>query len=181
MLGDTARQPEAVYLPHNEPYLGRAALLQLDLEIPRALQENLTIAKRTFEINKSPLQAAACEIIPQAISVALSVRELLRQGYVFSAVILLRPMVERLALIIYLCDTPAAVSSWHSGWVRKTQPSFDLLIEHLDKANKRTSTEVERKQFSALLHKVVHPDPAAAMWNMTERGGASSLRLGQTH
>lgn len=179
MLSGTARQPEAVYLPHNEPYLGRVALLQLDLEIPRALQENLAIAKRTFEIDKSPLQDAACELIPQAISIALSVRELLRQGYVFSAVILLRPMLERLALIIFLCDTPSAVSSWHAGWIRKDQPSFDVLMEHLDRANKRTSTEAERRQFSSLLHKVVHPDPAAAIWNMTERDGRPAFASGK--
>ncbi|WP_061541262.1 DUF5677 domain-containing protein [Collimonas fungivorans] len=179
MLEDRARQPEAVYLPHNEPYLGRVALLQLDLEIPRALQKNLAIAKHTFEINKSPLQTAACELIPQAISIALSIRELLRQGYVFSAVILLRSMLERLALIIYLCDTPSAVDSWHAGWERKTQPSFKVLMQHLDKANKYTFTEVERQKFSDRLHKVVHPDPAAAIWNTTERGGRPAFASGK--
>jgi len=173
------RSPDAVYLPHNEPYLGRVALLQLDREIPRALQENLAVAKHTFEITKTPLQAAACELIPQTISIALSVRELLRQGYVFSAVILLRPMLERLALMVFLRDHPDKVASWHKGWDRKAQPSFNVLMDHLVKSNDRASTEAERQQFSALLHKVVHPDPAAAIWNLTEREGAPAFASGK--
>ena len=171
--------PKAVYLPHNEPYLGRTALLQLDQEIPRALQKNLAVARHTFEINKSPLQTAACELIPQAISIALSVRELLRQGYVFSAMILLRPMLERLSLMVFLCDNPDTVASWQKGWERKDQPSFNVLMDHLVKSNKGVSTEAERRQFSALLHKVVHPDPAAAMWNMTEREGRPAFASGK--
>jgi Family of unknown function (DUF5677) len=170
---------EAVYLPHNEPYLGRHPLLQLDLEIPRAMKENITIAKHTFIINKTPLQMAACELIPQTISIALSIRELLRQGYVFSAVILLRPMLERLALLVYLRDHPDTVDSWHAGWERKNQPSFDVLIEYLVKSNDQSSTDAERQQFSKMLHKVVHPDPAAAIWNMTEKKGAPAFASGK--
>jgi hypothetical protein len=120
-----------------------------------------------------------CELVPQTISIALSVRELIRQAYLFSAVILLRPMLERLALVVYLCDTPAAVSSWHSGWARKTQPSFDVLINHLVVSNTSPTTEVQRKQFAALLHKVVHPDPAAAMWNMIDREGKAGHASGK--
>lgn len=171
--------PEAVYLPHNEPYLGLQALLKLDLEIPRALKENTNVARHTFEIDKSPLQAAACELIPQTISIALSIRELLRQGYVFSAVILLRPMLERLALLIYLRDYPGAVDAWHSGWSRKEQPSFKALMDHLIKSNDKSATDAESIEFSALLHKVVHPDPAAALWNMTERDGKPAFASGK--
>jgi hypothetical protein len=171
--------PEAVYLPHNEPYLGRAALLLLDKELPSALRENLAVAKHTFEIDKSPLQTAACELIPQSISIALSVRELLRQGYLFSAVILLRPMLERLALIVFLRDNPDAVVAWHKGWERRSQPSFTTLMDNLVKVNAGVSTNADRKQFSAMLHKVVHPDPAAAVWNMTEQDGRPAFASGK--
>ena len=171
--------PPSVYLPHNEPYLGLQALLKLDLEIPRALRVNTNIAKHTFEIDKTPLQATACELIPQTISIALSIREMLRQGYVFSAVILLRPMLERLALLVYLRDNPEAVTAWHSGWSRKEQPSFNTLIDHLVKSNEKSTSEAERKEFAALLHKVVHPDPAAALWNMTEREGKPAFASGK--
>jgi len=174
------RQPESVYLPHNEPYLGRPALLALDQAIPGAMQQNLAIARQTFEVvARSPLQDAVCELVPQTISIALSVRELIRQAYLFSAVILLRPMLERLALVVYLRDTPASVASWHSGWERKAQPSFETLINHLVASNAKTTSEVQRKQFAALLHKVVHPDPAAAIWNMTDRDGKPAHASGK--
>lgn len=173
------RHPESVYLPHNEPYLGRAPLLHLDQEIPRALQKNLAIAKYTFTINHSPLQAAAAELVPQGISVALSIRELLRQGYLFSAVILLRPLLERLALVVYLRDNPVGVASWNAGWARKAQPTFDVLMEHLTRSNDRIASEAERKAFFGMLHKVVHPDPAAAMWNMIQSQGRPAFASGK--
>jgi hypothetical protein len=152
-----ANRIEAVYLPHNEPYLGLPALLAFDQAIPGAMQQNSEIARHTFEIAKSPAQDAVCELAPQVISIALSIRELLRQAYLFSAVILLRPMLERLALVVYLRDTPEAVAAWHNGWDRKAQPSFDTLVHHLVSANLGSTTEEQRKQFASLLHKAVHP------------------------
>jgi hypothetical protein len=32
---------------------------------------------------------------PQGISLALSIRELIRQGYLFAALVLVRPLIER--------------------------------------------------------------------------------------
>jgi hypothetical protein len=72
---------ESVYLPHNEPYLGQPHLLAFDKAIPDAMRANLEVARRTFVKPLSPLQVAATEIIPQGISVALSIRELIRQAY----------------------------------------------------------------------------------------------------
>ena len=174
-----ANRVEAVYLPHNEPYLGRPALLAFDQAIPGAMQQNTAIARHTFEIAKSPAQDAVCELVPQVISIALSIRELLRQAYLFSAVVLLRPMLERLALVVYLRDTPAAVAAWHAGWDRKAQPSFDKLMDHLVSANLGSTTEEQRKQFASLLHKAVHPDPMAAIWNRTSRDGRPAHASGK--
>jgi hypothetical protein len=168
-------QPLPVYLPHNEPYLGRVALLALDKAIPGALEENLVIAQRSFDTSMTPLQDIVAEIVPQIISLSLSVRELIRQAYLYSAVVLLRSIVERLALVVYLCDTPSAVASWKSGWDRKAQPTFETLTEHL----LASTTVAQRKQFAALLHKVVHPDPAGAIWNMTSRDGKPAHASGK--
>jgi hypothetical protein len=175
------RKPEAVYLPHNEPYLGRQALLTLDLAIPDAMRQNLAIARHTFEIAKSPLQEAVCELIPQTISIALSVRELIRQGYLFSAFILLRPMLERLALVVYLRDNPASVIDWHAGWKRKTQPSLNDLFDHLAVSNAGVGAidATKQKEFASILHKVVHPDPASAMRNATTRDGIPAHASGK--
>ncbi len=74
-----------VYLPHGEPYLGQPHLLAFDRAIPDAMRTNMEIARRTFVKPLLPLQIAATEIIPQGISIALSIHELIRQGYLYSA------------------------------------------------------------------------------------------------
>lgn len=169
---------EAVYLPHNEPYLGRERLLEFDKAIPMAMQRNTAVAARTFETKMSSLQAAVAEIVPQGISVALSIRELIRQGYLFSATILLRPLLERTALVFYLIDTPVSVDAWHNGWPRKDQPSLPKLLEHLLVRNGK-SENFGSEEVAKILHKVVHSDPMAAHWNMTEREGRAAYSSGK--
>jgi hypothetical protein len=97
-----------VYLPHDEPYLGQPHLLAFDKAIPDAMRTNIEVARRTFIKPLSPLQVAATEIIPQGTSIALSIRELIRQAYLYSAAILIRPLIERAGTIYYLRAHPAA-------------------------------------------------------------------------
>src|SRR5437588_243316 len=117
----------SVYLPHNEPYLGRKSLLAFDLAIPRAMQVHAVIGPKTFSGKLSPLQRCATEIIPQGVSIALSIRELIRQAYLFSAAILMRPLVERTGLMQHLITYPEAVEAWYAGWPRTAQPAFATL------------------------------------------------------
>jgi hypothetical protein len=170
---------EAVYLPHNEPYLGREKLLEFDIAIPSAMQKSMAIAARTFEIKMSPQQEAISEIVPQGISIALSIRELIRQGYLFSAAILLRPLIERTALVFYLIDTPEAVVAWHNGWPRGDQPSLPKLIKHLSAREGHLGYPGE-KELATMLHKVVHSDPMAAQWNITSKHGRVAYASGKT-
>jgi hypothetical protein len=60
----------------------------------------------------SPLQEAAAELVPSASSIALSIRELVRQGYLLSAAMLRRPLFERVATLSYLIEHPDAVKLW---------------------------------------------------------------------
>src|SRR4030042_2763287 len=93
-----------VFTPDNEPYLGLKSVLWFDRIIIWALAGNKLIAEYTHKHSKrlSPLQRAACQIIPQGINIALAIRELIRQGYLFPAVFLMRPLIERAAVISYL-------------------------------------------------------------------------------
>lgn len=47
----------------------------------------------------SRLQRAASQLVPGACSIALSIRELVRQAYLYSAMILLRPLVGRVGAL----------------------------------------------------------------------------------
>jgi hypothetical protein len=165
----TSGDIQPVYLPGNEPYLGSKSLLAFDLAIPRAMQVHSAIGPMTFSAPLTPLQRCATEIIPQGISVALSIRELIRQAYLFSAAILMRPLVERTGLMQYLVTYPHAVEAWHAGWPRKAQPAFDVLFAL---AMPDASAE-HREQITSLMHKLVHTDPKSALFNMFRRDDGS--------
>ena len=156
---------KAIYTPSDEPYLGNGHLLSFDKAIPPALAINLAVARRTFGLAMSPLQEAASEIIPQGVSIALSVRELVRQAYLYSAGILVRPLVERTATIYWLRDHPASVEAWSRGWSRKDQPTLEQLLSHQFPGHNNDHLAAFRK----MLHKLMHADPAGAMFNMLKR------------
>jgi hypothetical protein len=156
---------EPVYLPHNEPYLGQPYLLAFDKAIPDAMRANLEIARRTFVKPLSALQIAATEIIPQGISIALSIRELIRQAYLYSAAILIRPLIERAGTIYYLQAHPDALEAWRNGWPRRSQPSFDDLLTAMHPGAPSDTQEA----FRTMLHKLVHSDPAGSVYNMFDR------------
>lgn len=77
-----------IFTPDNEPYLGRKTLHVFDKTIVACLKANSKIASKTHVADKSRLQLAACQIIPSGISLALSTRELVRQGYLYGALVL---------------------------------------------------------------------------------------------
>ena len=65
-----------VFLPHNEPYLGHPTLLEFDQAIPPAMKINVRLAQGTFDRQLSPVEQAAAQLFPQAVSIALSIREM---------------------------------------------------------------------------------------------------------
>lgn len=154
-----------VYLPHNEPYLGDERLLAFDKAIPLAMSVNSIIAARTFSRSLSPIQIAATEIVPQGISIALSIRELTRQAYLYSAGILVRPLIDRVGTICWLRDKPESVITWRNGWPRKNQPSIEQLLSHMHPEN----NDDFHQRFSRMLHKHVHSDPEGSAYNLFER------------
>lgn len=166
-MSDGDLQP--VYLPHNEPYLGNKSLLAFDRAIPRAMQVHAAIGPATFSGELSSLQLCATEIIPQGISIALSIRELIRQAYLFSAAILMRPLVERTGLMQHLVTYPSAVEAWHAGWKRKDQPAFDALFVLV----MPDASMEHREEVTSLMHKLVHTDPKSALFNMFRRPDGS--------
>jgi hypothetical protein len=166
--GEMPGEIQPVYLPHNEPYLGDTELLAFDKMIPMAMSVNTVIAARTFDRHLSPLQIAATEIIPQGVSIALSIRELIRQAYLYSAAILVRPLIDRAGTISWLRDKPESVTAWQNGWPRRDQPSIEELISHMHP----NADNGFKKEFSRMLHKHVHSDPEGSAYNMFERDGA---------
>jgi hypothetical protein len=155
-------RPPAVFTPGNEPYLGSQALMRFDLTIVEAMKVNQAVARASHERQLTPLQLAACEIIPQAISISLSIRELIRQGYLLSGMILIRPLIERTAIISYLVQNPAAVDLWKRGWPHGKRPSLAKMLDSM--GWDRVGDSMGRKICDTFNH-LVHGDPLASEWN----------------
>lgn len=164
-------QPPSVYLPHNEPYLGRESLYVFDRLISLRLDEHSKIAPLTRGATLTDLQRATIVIVPQAVSVALAIRELIRQAYLFPALVLLRPLIERAAIVAWLRAHPGAVASWHAGW--RSRPSLPQMLTTLlewDRIGGQDPSQV--KSFSKLLHQIVHGDPSITQLNIEHEPGS---------
>ena len=162
---------EAVYLPSNEPYLGRESVFHCDQVILSCLEANTDIAfyTHTYRDNLSDFQRAASQIIPQGINLALTIRELIRQGYLFGALVLMRPLIERVAIISYLHKYPNKVKIWHEGWQFNNRPSLSKMLETMsDKIDINVA-----KQICETFGHIVHGDPIGSQWNLVklQKGG----------
>jgi len=153
-----------VFTPDNEPYLGRKALLTFDQEIPFSLWVNSHIAAytRSHRDKLTDLQRAVCQIVPQGINLALSIRELIRQAYLFAALVLVRPLIERAAIISYICDNPDAIEKWKAGWRFRERPSLNSMLRSM--APQGVDVDVARDICEHYGH-IVHGDPVSADWN----------------
>ena len=152
------------HTPEDEPYLGLESLFHFDNVIISCLEANAKIAPYTHTFNsKSDLQIAMSQIIPQAISIALSIRELVRQGYLYGAFVLIRPLAERSVIALFLSENYKyknryAVDIWKNGWKYNERPSLQNMI---DVISKNTFPGVTK-----LWNSLTHGDPDSSIWNM---------------
>jgi hypothetical protein len=151
-----------VFTLDDEPYLGRESVFHFDQVILSCLEANAEIAAYTHKNELNDLQKAACQIIPQSINLALSIRELVRQGYLFAAAVLMRPLIERAAIISYLHKQPQDVSLWQRGWRHKERPSLAKMLATMNE-------EVDTKQAQEIcntFNSLTHGDPMGSAFNL---------------
>ena len=153
-----------VFTPDTEPYPGRQALLMFDLEIPFSLWVSSHIAAytRTHSESMTDLQRAACQIVPQGINLALSIRELIRQAYLFAALVLVRPLIERAAIISYISDHPDAIEKWKGGWRFRDRPPLSTMLHSMAGGGVEFETA---KDICEHYGHIIHGDPVSAEWN----------------
>lgn len=153
-----------VFTPSNEPYLGRRLLRLFDETIIACLDSNERVARYTYAHELSDLQKAACQLIPHGINLALGIRELVRQGYLYAAVVLLRSLVERAGIISYLQKQPEAVDLWKDGWKHGRRPSLTQMLEEMGSDAK----DGQAQQVAQLLHHITHGDPIGSTYNLID-------------
>ena len=157
------KQRDTVFSPENEPYLGIKSIEWFDRIIIWTLEGNEAVATwtRNHEGSLTRLQHAACQIIPQGISIALSIREMIRQAYLFSALILIRSLMERAAIISYLDLNPDTLSLWEDGWRRGERPDLAQMLSSMSDRSQQEAQLV----CSAHNH-IVHGDPIGSYQNI---------------
>jgi hypothetical protein len=159
--------PSAVFTPDNEPYLGRPSVFHFDQIVQALMEQQHRIARITSQQSLSALQIAASEIAPGAASIGLAIRELVRQGYLFAALVLLRPLVERVGTLAYLVEHPGALGSWQSGWPYRDRPSFAELLSAMRGSSGEDALD-EAKLVAGRYHALVHGGPDASIETLVQ-------------
>jgi hypothetical protein len=88
---------------------------------------------------------------------------------------LLRPLIERVATISYLVETPGALELWEQGWPYSRRPKLpDLLVSmkigQLPLARSDPAF-AEARTISSYYNALVHGDPLSAQENIVTQEG----------
>jgi hypothetical protein len=158
-----------VFTPDNEPYLGRHTLFVLDSTIGSMMEQNAVTAPTSHGRTLTDQQHMACQVIPQAISIALSIRELIRQGYLFGAHVLLRAMVERAAILLYLNLHPEEIVRWKRGWHQGDAPGLAKMFDAIQ-AKQPRGPAFRGSDLTASMNTLLHAKPDSAPWNLVPIG-----------
>jgi hypothetical protein len=158
-----------IFTPDNEPYLGRRTLLVLDSAISAMMEQNAVTAPATHGRKLTDQQHMACQVIPQAVSIALSIRELIRQGYLFGAHVLLRPLVERVAILLYLNLHPDEIDVWKRGWHQGEAPGLAKMFDAIQAKQPRRQA-FRGSDLTAPMNTLLHAKPDSAPWNLVPIG-----------
>lgn len=164
-MSDTEGSGPIVFSPDNEPYLGRELLFHFDQLISSCMERNAVVAPRTHGVRLTDPQQMACQVIPQSLSIALSIRELVRQGYLFGAHVLLRSLAERATILLYLQVFPNEIEKWNRGWGYREAPGLAKMFEAI--GSKTPGLDgVRGHQLTDSMNSIVHGRPDSAKWNM---------------
>ncbi len=158
-----------VFTPDNEPYLGRDLLFHFDRILSSAMEQNSITAPTSHGRSLTDQQHAACQLIPQALSIMLSIRELIRQGYLFGAHVLVRAFVERAAILLYLHLYPEKIECWNRGWQQKEAPGLAKMFDAIQ-AKQDRNLRVPGRDLTASMNSLMHAKPDSARWNLISIG-----------
>jgi len=156
--------PPIIYTPDNEPYLGRELLYHFDQIICSAMEQNIQTAPTTRGAKLSDHQIMACQVVAQSLSLVLSIRELIRQGYLFGAYVLVRSLVERATILLYIHYNPNEIEKWNKGWQHNNAPSLAKMFEKIQKQQGREEF-VKGFELTKIYNSLIHGKPDSGLWN----------------
>lgn len=159
-----SNMPPIIYTPDDEPYLGRELLYHFDQIICSAMEQNNKTAPETHDVDLGDHQRMACQVVAQSLSIVLSIRELIRQGYLFGAHVLVRSLVERATILLYIHYNPNEIEKWKKGWQHNNAPSLARMFEVIQRQQGREEF-VKGFELTKTLNSLVHGKPDSGPWN----------------
>ncbi len=144
------------------------------------MEQNSLTSKKSHDIELTDHQQMACQIISQALGIALSIRELIRQGYLFGAYVLVRSLFERAMILFYLYYYPEDIIHWKNGWQQRDAPGLSAMI---DKVSKKGADAPKGRGSDMLksMNSILHAKPDSAYYNLVHlddfRGGFSPSKI----
>lgn len=90
---------------------------------------------------------------------------MIREGYLVSAMILFRPLVERVATLCYLSQHEEALALWRNGWPHRTRPSLKDRMSSMMPGASQPLIDGLASAVSSY-NSLVHGDPAAAQQSL---------------
>jgi len=160
----------------NKPYLCKQLLLHFDQIIAVCQQTNEETAARSHTMECTNNQKMAAQLIPQSISIALSIRELIKQGYLFGAHVLKRSLIERIMNLIYIHTFP---EKGHEGWHYSNAPSLATMLEEIN--NEAHDIDIKGDPFTASINALAHGNPDSGPWNAitmaNDEGGQTPYKI----
>lgn len=164
------KEIQVILTPDNEPYLGRTLLFHFDQLICSAMEQNSIVAPTSHKRVLTDEQKMASQVVAQALSIALSIRELIRQGYLFGGHVLLRALAERSAILLYLHLYPAEISKWNRGWEHNEAPSLAKMFKKIQ-AKQQPGSPIRGGDLTAPMNSLLHSKPDSAPWNLVQLKG----------
>ena len=117
----------------------------------------------------TPIQKATLELAIPTISIAAGVRELIREGCLVPALVLLRSLIERTATLNYVIHVPGALEMWESGWPHQSRPSLRLRLSSMLRLSGDAADQL--MEAMSAYNGMVHGDPKAAGQNRIQLPG----------
>lgn len=164
---------QVIFTPDNEPYLGRTLLFHFDQIICSTMEQNAFIAPRTHGLALTDHQQMACQVISQALNITLSIRELIRQGYLFGGYVLLRALVERAVILFYLHYYPEDIAHWNSGWHQGAAPGLTTMIDKISE-KVADAPNMRGSDITKPMNSLLHAKPDSAYYNLISMGAAGN-------
>lgn len=163
--------PPVIFTPDNEPYLGRTLLFHLDQIISATLEQNTLTGKKSHGNKLTAHQKMAVQVISQAVNISLSMRELIRQGYLFGGHVLLRSLVERAMILYYLYYYPEDIVHWNNGWQQREAPGLSTMIDKISKKMADAPTGRGSDMLKGM-NSLLHAKPDSAYYNLAHFEGS---------